>query len=118
MPIKPKAPCRQPGCPALVDKGYCPAHQKADRKRYDQARGTAAQRGYGSRWAKARASYLLSHPLCVMCEAEGRTTMATVVDHRIPHKGDQAMFWDVNNWQSLCAHHHNSHKQSEERRQK
>lgn len=42
-------------------------------------------------------------------------TAATVVDHIVPHGGDQALFWDTGNWQSLCAPHHNSTKQSEER---
>lgn len=79
------------------------------------ARGTATERGYNSRWRKARKTYLSSHPLCVMCQAEGRVTAATVVDHITPHKGDQELFWNTDNWQSLCAPHHNSHKQSLEK---
>ncbi len=31
---------------------------------------------------------------------------ADVVDHIIPHKGDQSLFWDSSNWQPLCKHHH------------
>lgn len=27
---------------------------------------------------------------------------ATEVDHIIPHRGDQQLFWDTNNWQGLC----------------
>lgn len=27
---------------------------------------------------------------------------ATIVDHKVPHKGDKALFWDSTNWQSLC----------------
>lgn len=50
-----------------------------------------------------------------MCEREGRITAAKVVDHIIPHKGDQTLFWDKANWQSLCAPHHNRDKQREER---
>lgn len=73
-------------------------------------RGTSAQRGYGSRWQKARATYLRSHPLCVMCASRNIVMAATIVDHVIPHKGDQALFWDKDNWQSLCATCHNSHK--------
>jgi 5-methylcytosine-specific restriction endonuclease McrA len=46
-----------------------------------------------------------------MCEKINRLTAANVVDHRIPHRGDQALFWDRSNWQSLCAPHHNSTKQ-------
>ena len=40
---------------------------------------------------------------------------ATVVDHIVPHKGDMALFWDKSNWQGLCAHCHNSHKQRREK---
>lgn len=78
-------------------------------------RGTAARRGYGSRWQKARATYLKSHPLCVMCQAQGRTTAATVVDHIEPHRGDMTKFWDTNNWQALCKRCHDSHKQRQEK---
>lgn len=35
----------------------------------------------------ARAGDLVSHPLCVYCEREGRVTADTVVDHRIPRRG-------------------------------
>ena len=73
-------------------------------------KGTAAQRGYGSRWQKARASFLAAHPICVMCKADGTLTPANVVDHVIPHRGDKNLFWDTANWQSLCARHHNSDK--------
>lgn len=72
---------------------------------------TTAERGYGSRWQTARASYLRSHPLCRMCDDEGRVTAATIVDHITPHRGDQSKFWDTDNWQPLCAKHHSSHKQ-------
>lgn len=81
----------------------------------DQERGSAAHRLYDRQWRKARASYLLEHPLCIMCEAEGITTAATVVDHRIPHRGDLALFWDRANWQPLCQEHHDSDKQRMER---
>jgi len=29
-----------------------------------------------------------------------------VVDHIIPHKGNQKLFWDPQNWQTLCKAHH------------
>ncbi|WP_256371941.1 hypothetical protein [Roseivivax sp. THAF197b] len=38
-----------------------------------------------------------------------------MVDHVIPHRGDMQLFWDRTNWQALCAHHHNAHKQRQER---
>ncbi len=81
---------------------------------------SSTQRGYSYKWQQARALFLAENPLCVMCKQETppRLTVATVVDHRIPHRGDSGIFWDQENWQSLCANHHSSHKQSEEHRQK
>lgn len=75
---------------------------------------TSAQRGYDYKWQKARKRYLQAHPLCVYCERDGMVTAATVVDHKIPHRGDMTLFWDESNWQSLCATHHSRDKQREE----
>lgn len=64
---------------------------------------TTAQRGYGGRWQRARLAYLAKHPLCRMCEAQGRVTEATLVDHIKDHRGDMTLFWDsAGNWQALC----------------
>lgn len=88
---------------------------KRDRdKDADQRRGSARQRGYDSRWDKARLAYLASHPLCVMCSVQRRLTPATVVDHIIPHKGDLRLFWDTDNWQPLCKPCHDGAKQRAE----
>ena len=70
---------------------------------------------YGAAWRKARAAYLATHPLCAMCEAQGRITPASVVDHVTPHKGNSALFWNVDNWQPLCKRHHDATKQSADR---
>jgi len=102
MPSKPKRPCSYPRCPNLTTERYCEQHKKQAAKRYDQERGTAAQRGYGPRWRKVRMMFLRQHPLCVECQKAGRLTPATVVDHIIPHKGDMVLFWDESNWQALC----------------
>jgi len=75
---------------------------------------TSTQRGYGYAWQKARAGHLRSHPLCVYCEREGRVTAATIVDHKVPHRGNQTLFWDQTNWQSMCKPHHDGQKQREE----
>ena len=63
------------------------------------------------RWKRRRAAFLQANPLCRMCEAQGRTTLATVVDHVKPHKGDEALFFDEENWQGLCATDHSAAKQ-------
>lgn len=70
-------------------------------------RPTAHRRGYGTRWQRLRRTFLARHPLCVMCLANGDVTPATVVDHIVPHKGDQAKLWDIDNLQSLCEKCHN-----------
>lgn len=63
---------------------------------------------YGWQWQKARKQHLQDNPLCVFCLP--RLTLASVVDHKVPHKGDPALFWDRSNWQSLCKHCHDSRK--------
>lgn len=69
---------------------------------------SSTKRGYGYRWQKIRIAFLQQNPLCVMCQKEEVIKPATVVDHIQPHKGDQALFWDQNNWQPLCNPHHRS----------
>ena len=75
---------------------------EAVKKEIDQNRPSAASRGYDGRWRKARLSFLATHPLCVTCERRGIVTAASEVDHIIPHRGDQTLFWNQNNWQGLC----------------
>lgn len=105
MPHKPKRPCRYPGCPGFCEQGhvFCKDHiMWSD----DRMRGGASARGYDTRWREARAIFLKQHPLCAFCLAEGKIVPATVVDHIIPHRGDQRLFWDQTNWESLCKECH------------
>jgi 5-methylcytosine-specific restriction enzyme A len=76
------------------------------KRELDRQRPSATQRGYDARWRKARARYLAEHPLCASCQAEGRLTPATVVDHIVPHRGDTRLFWDETNWAVLCKRCH------------
>lgn len=102
--------CQEPGCGVLVPRGRCHAHTIARQSR--QARG------YTARWVRRAAAFRARFPLCGMrpegrppvmsrCFDEGRTTIATQVDHVIPHGGDHALLWDeIGNWQSLCSECH------------
>ena len=45
MLLKPKKPCKHPGCPELAEKKYCEQHQKL---RINN-RENASERGYDSR---------------------------------------------------------------------
>jgi 5-methylcytosine-specific restriction endonuclease McrA len=38
-------------------------------------------------------------------------TAATVVDHIVPHRGNEALFWSIDNWQPLCQPCHDGAKQ-------
>ena len=100
MPKNPKRPCRYPGCPNLCESGtYCQEHSAESP---DRLRGNATKRGYDAKWRRARRQFLQRHPLCANCLSKGILTPATVVDHIVPHRGDQRLFWDEQNWQPLC----------------
>ena len=104
MPYKPSKPCAHPGCPALIpaNSKYCDKHKPL----HPEEARSAAKRGYGSKWQKARKQFLAANPLCVECLKEGRYVKATDVDHVVPHRGDLKLFWDRGNWQALCHSHH------------
>jgi 5-methylcytosine-specific restriction protein A len=85
------------------------ASTRARNARHDAHRPSARQRGYDSKWEKERAMFLIYHATCKCGQP------ASVVDHITPHRGDKKLFWDYRNWQSLCAHCHNSLKQRQER---
>lgn len=114
MPIAPLRPCGHPGCPELVAKGRCTRHTVAVRQTYERTRGTAAQRGYDSNWVKARKTYLRQYPWCATHLKRGELIRAEHVDHKVPHRGDQKLFWDKTNWQSLCKSCHSSKTASED----
>lgn len=111
MPRSAKRPCSYPGCGALTDSGRCDRHKHVARKQHDERRGSSTERGYGYRWQKASKAYLAAHPLCQCADCdEGRKRLlpATVVDHRIPHRGDMALFWDSSNWQAMSKPCHDA----------
>ena len=116
MPHRPNTPCKHPCCARLVPYGsqYCEEHSALHRC---DVKGTK-EKGYDSRWRKARVRFLKAHPVCVKCLEQGRLTQATVVDHIIPHRGDQQLFWNESNWQPLCKSCHDTKTMTEDRYQK
>jgi 5-methylcytosine-specific restriction protein A len=89
---------------------HAPQHHRPPQPpRPPERRGNSAQRGYGWPWRRYRAAYLLSHPLCVECRAEGRLTPAPDVDHTEAVSGpDDPRFWDGANHRGLCHAHHSA----------
>ena len=61
-----------------------------------------------NRWKLLRAKKLQSNPVCEMCEANNRSTLATEVHHTVPvesesHElGMRQLMFDYNNQKSLC----------------
>lgn len=67
---------------------------------------TAYRSGYTKAWQHASKRFLAEHPLCNHCSTDERPVAAECVDHIIPHRGNQQLFWDETNWQSLCTKCH------------
>lgn len=119
MARRPRKACAHPGCPALVEAGntYCEQHRREGYKRFDRGRGTAAQRGYGSRWGRYTRIFKRAHPLCRACEAKGIVTPTYVVDHIEPITGpDDPLFWEPSNHQPLCERCHNIKRATEDKK--
>jgi 5-methylcytosine-specific restriction protein A len=66
-------------------------------------------------WYKLRYKQLMKDPLCQMHLALQSVVRATIVDHIKPHRGNEDLFYDPRNLQSLCEACHNRHKQKQER---
>ena len=91
MPTSLASACRHPGCPAVVQAGYCAKHQRLR----DLTRAMANQQ-YDSTHRRWRVLILNRDPICRMC----KTAPATVADHIIPlRKGGD---WSLANGQGLC----------------
>ena len=66
-------------------------------------------------WKRLRLNQLQSNPLCAYCLAIGRVSNATICDHITPHKGNESLFYNQANLQSLCKACHDSVKQQQEK---
>lgn len=95
-------PCSFPGCGDKAEyRGRCKLHARTyeDSKPYRDL--------YGSKkWENTSIAWRKKHPLCAVCEKEGRVTPASEVDHVEPHRGDSVKFFDNNNIQSICRECH------------
>lgn len=109
MPNRSMPMCHIPGCPNKADhSSLCLNHQKQRNKDIDNHRDPKTRELYDYRWQRNRKMFLNANPLCAECFKDGEIRKAEVVDHIISHHGDQDLFNDMDNWQSLCKHHHDS----------
>lgn len=103
MAMKPRRPCRHPGCSVLVEGGYCERHQP-------KRTGDRSAEAESWRWMyktdewllELRPAQLLKEPFCRECARRGERVRATDVDHVVDHKGDWKIFTDPDNLESLC----------------
>jgi hypothetical protein len=111
--------CTTYGC---AHASPCPVHgREAKRHAYDDRRGSASSRGYGSRWRKFTEWYrheLQRHgiqPLCGAripgapqttdsdCQSQGLITIGRIVDHIVPvQSATDANFYNPMGMQLLC----------------
>lgn len=68
-----------------------------------------------ARWQALRLTIFLRDLFtCKKCgHIEGNTSLL-VCDHKVPHRGDEHLFWDPENLQTLCKGCHDNEKRKEE----
>jgi 5-methylcytosine-specific restriction enzyme A len=98
LAIAPARPCSgSPTCPHVaVYRGRCPQHARgAERQRYN----ADIRKWYATNeWRILRLIVLGEEPVCMDC----RTDPSIDVDHKVPHRGNRALFFDRGNLQGLC----------------
>lgn len=107
MPKRPRRPCSYSGCPELTDGRYCDRHKResdAHYNRYQRDPDTAKR--YGRAWKRSRDRYIHAHPLCEMCQKQGKLSPAEEVHHIKPLS--QGGNHDMSNLMSLCSSCHST----------
>src|SRR5689334_8855121 len=111
MPWAAKSPCVIPGCGQHAQyRGRCSTHMKG----MEQERPNVdARKWYHTRrWELLKAQVRAEEPCCGMCLTEGQAVPGTQTDHIVPHRGNEALFFNRQNLQNLCEHHHSLKTQS------
>lgn len=97
--------CKKVGCKnyALEGHKYCENHLyiEEEKSKPDYSKFSRSTLYLCKKWRDASRAFLLKNQTCCMCGAK-----ATITDHIIPHRGNEDLFWDENNWQPLCKSCH------------
>jgi len=101
MPTAVPSVCR---CGGIVRAGVC---SKCGPRR-ERVRSKAERPHNSKRWQKHSHAYLSDHPLCVDCEAEGRTTLATETHHIAKVRQHADKMYDDDNLMALCTRCHST----------
>lgn len=80
-------------------------------KQFDQARGSARDRGYDRDWERARLEYLKSvDGICEEHQRRGYLVPAVLVDHMVPVREAPDRRLDKTNFDALCRNCHDGWK--------
>lgn len=99
--------------------GYASGDEKARDRQRDQLQ--AYRKWYRTaKWAETRMRVLVRDKFTcqqtgVLLVGKHPAANSPVVDHIIPHRGDERLFWDEDNLQSVSKAYHDSTKQAQER---
>ena len=113
MPRKPKRPCSYPSCPRLTDGRFCEEHAKQEARRYEKYdRLPEVKKRYGRAWQVIRNRFIAAHPLCEICEKNGKITPAEEVHHIKPRRLNGSN--TLSNLITLCSKCHQKTEGKEE----
>jgi 5-methylcytosine-specific restriction protein A len=107
--------CAAPGCRNFVEPPahYCERHRKKPGKQASVPFAAAVRFNNAmyntQRWRSLRNRHLKGEPRCVVCGADE----SLQVDHIQAPRGDEELFFNVNNLQTLCAVCHRRKTQME-----
>lgn len=84
MPKRALRPCKQPGCPSLVESGYCERHKGKEVSNVQSLRSLRSEHSdfyHTNRWKETSKRHRENNPLCAPCYKSGIRTLATIVHH-------------------------------------
>lgn len=120
MPSSAPRACRIPGCAAYscsddncLNKRQATHKPKGAEGANDRGALSRSSAYNSSRWRKVRLAQISKQPLCQRCLSFDLVTIATDVDHQVPHRGDKKLMWSASNLQSLCKSCHSWKTQEE-----
>ena len=103
--------CNTLGClNKAIKRGFCSTHGGVlhDDKKYHTSRVRPQYHSlYNTAWwTRTRKHIINNNPLCSRCSLFGITKAAKDIDHVIPHRGNEQLFYDASNLQPLCRECH------------
>lgn len=112
-----KRKCKVTSCRQYVDipNNYCDKHKGQDNRQYNKYVRTSPENKkyddfyHTSQWRRTRQHKLSMQPMCEVCLAHGKRTIATIVHHKEEIRTE--LGWkkrlDYDNLESICLDCHN-----------